>query len=165
MGRSVSGGHGEVDDQGSIVLGSRGAGIDSQRSARAERRRQKTWGGKIMIETTSSGVSMWHHSTAGRGIGHRTGLPSPLKSPHGTARSCKSANRVAPQGFRPRVEQRYNGGTTCRGATRAVLRSGGRSSGTLADRLFRMFRSGGIPGVSDQMRWGGCPGYCARVGD
>ena len=54
------------------------------------------------------------------------------------------------QGFRPRVEQRYNGGTTCRGATRAVLRSGGRSSGTLADRLFRMFRSGGIPGGAGQ---------------
>ena len=50
------------------------------------------------------------------------------------------------QGFRPRAEQRHiNGGTTCRGATSALLRSGGRSSGTLAEQLFRMFRSGGIP--------------------
>ena len=54
------------------------------------------------------------------------------------------------QGFRPRAEQRHiNGGTTCRGATSALLRSGGRSSGTLAEQLFRMFRSGGIPVMQD----------------
>ena len=69
----------------------------------------------------------------------------PISRAHGS--SSRAWWRHGAQGFRPRVEQRYNGGTTCRGATRAVLRSDGRSSGTLADRLFRMFRrSGEIPG-------------------
>ena len=49
------------------------------------------------------------------------------------------------QGFRPCAEQRYNDGTTCRGATRCSVaqRWPGRSIGTSAGQLFRMFRCDG----------------------
>ena len=62
---------------------------------------------------------------------------------------CVQRQRKSPkprfrQGFRPRAEQQHDGGTTCRGAIGAVLRSSGWSSGTLAEQV-RMFRHRGIP--------------------
>ena len=117
--------------------------------------RGKGWKSAVVSAETVDqipGCVQWYKGKAVNG--HVYGAPKQLRRAVCTWAPCGCLQLVDSaahhQGFNPRAEQRYNGGTTCRGATSAVLHSGGRSSGRLAEQLFRMFRSAKIPDRSAQ---------------